>query len=258
MSNDVESLLVGCELLMKVSGATKAVIAIKVHKAAVKNAIKAKLAEHPSIKLVEVPDKYPMGWERTLIKQVFKKTYDRLPSELGIVVNNGQTVIELAKVLLTGHPMTDRLVTVSGDAVANPTNVYVKIGTQAKELIEACGGLTTEDAKKFNNDDLNELNERYFRGMKAKNGNNTISFNEFKYFTGITLLPDNFFAESDLSVITLPNTIERIGTKNGYNDDTVDKGEGMFSGCTKLTNITFPKISVRGAHLYRKLIYLKT
>ena len=146
MSNDVESLLVGCELLMKASGATKAVIAIKVHKAAVKNAIKAKLAEHPSIKLVEVPDKYPMGWERTLIKQVFKKTYDRLPSELGIIVNNGQTVIELAKVLLTGHPMTDRLVTVSGDAVANPTNVYVKIGTQAKELIEACGGLTSEDA----------------------------------------------------------------------------------------------------------------
>ena len=146
MSNDVESLLVGCELLMKASGATKAVIAIKVHKAAVKNAVKAKLAEHPSIKLVEVPDKYPMGWERTLIKQVFKKTYDRLPSELGIIVNNGQTVIELAKVLLTGHPMTDRLVTVSGDAVANPTNVYVKIGTQAKELIEACGGLTSEDA----------------------------------------------------------------------------------------------------------------
>ena len=145
MSREVEYLMSGCELLMKASGAEKAIIAIKVHKEDVKNAVNSKLAEHPNIKLVEVPDKYPMGWERTLIRQIFKKTYNKLPSEVGIVINNGQTVIELAKVLLEGHPMTERMVTVSGDAIKEPHNVLINIGTQAKELIEACGGITVED-----------------------------------------------------------------------------------------------------------------
>ena len=164
MRDNAETLLNGCELLMKASGAEKTIIAIKVHKDEVKNAINALLPNHPNITLREVPDVYPMGWERTLIKQVFKKEYDKLPCEVGVVIDNAQTVIELAKVLLTGKPMTDRLVTVSGDAIATPCNVLCKIGTQAKELIAACGGLTKEDvnlipggpmcAKAVNNDNF--------------------------------------------------------------------------------------------------------
>ena len=145
MQNEVEYLLNGCELLMKASGANNAIIAIKVHKKEVVQAINAQLQEHPNIKVREVPDVYPMGWERTLIQQVFKRDYDRLPSEVGVVVNNAQTVISLGKVLLTGHPLTERLVTVSGNAVKNPSNVLCKIGTLAKELIDACGGITEEE-----------------------------------------------------------------------------------------------------------------
>ena len=145
MQNEVNSLLTGCELLLKASGASKAIIAIKVHKDEVKNAINAKLSDHPNISLKEVPDVYPMGWERTLIKEVFHKDYNRLPGEIGVVINNGQTVISLGKVLTTGHPICDRLITVSGDAISNPTNVICKIGTMADELINACGGLTFED-----------------------------------------------------------------------------------------------------------------
>ena len=145
MQNEVEYLLNGCELLMKASGANNAIIAIKVHKKEVVQAINAQLQGHPNIKVREVPDVYPMGWERTLIQQVFKRDYDRLPSEVGVVVNNAQTVISLGKVLLTGHPLTERLVTVSGNAVKNPSNVLCKIGTLAKELIDACGGITEEE-----------------------------------------------------------------------------------------------------------------
>lgn len=145
MKTDVEDLLNGCELLMKASGATKAIIAIKVHKHAVRDAINAQLEGHPNIKVQEVPDVYPMGWERTLIKEVFHKEYNRLPGEIGVVINNGQTVISIGKVLLKGTPITERTITVSGNAVANPTNVVCKIGTLAKDLIDACGGLTVED-----------------------------------------------------------------------------------------------------------------
>ena len=145
MQNDAEALLVGCELLMKASGATNAIIAFKVHKDEVKKALEAKLADHPNITIKEVPDAYPMGWERTLIKQVFKKEYDRLPSEVGVVVNNAQTVIELGKTLSTGKTVSTRLVTVSGNGVKNPTNVLCPIGTLAKEVVAVCGGYVEGD-----------------------------------------------------------------------------------------------------------------
>lgn len=145
MQNEVDDLLTGCELLMKASGASKAIIAFKVHKDEVKKAISEKLADHPNISIKEVPDKYPMGWERTLIKQVFKKEYDRLPSEAGVVVNNAQTVIELGKTLSTGRTVATRLVTVSGNGINNPTNVLCPIGTLASELIKVCGGYVEGD-----------------------------------------------------------------------------------------------------------------
>lgn len=145
MQLDVDALLLGCEYLMKASGAKNAIIAFKVHKDEVKEAINAKLSGHPNISIKEVPDQYPMGWERTLIKQVFNKEYDRLPSEAGVVVNNAQTVIELGKTLSTGKVVSTRLVTVSGNGVNHPTNVLCPIGTLAKELVAVCGGYVEGD-----------------------------------------------------------------------------------------------------------------
>lgn len=145
MQNEADDLLTGCELLMKAAGARKAIIAFKVHKDEVKNAIAERLREHPDIEIKEVPDQYPMGWERTLIKEVFKKEYDRLPAEVGVVINNAQTVISLGKTLSTGKPVTTRLVTISGDGVNNPTNVLCPLGTQASNLVAACGGYVEGD-----------------------------------------------------------------------------------------------------------------
>ncbi|MCI5745660.1 MAG: RnfABCDGE type electron transport complex subunit C [Erysipelotrichaceae bacterium] len=145
MQQDVDNLLLGCEYLMKASGAKRAIIAFKVHKDEVKEAIEAKLSAHENITICEVPDQYPMGWERTLVKQVLKKEYDKLPSEAGAVVNNAQTVISLGKVLSTGKVITNRLVTVSGDGVNHPTNVLCPIGTLASELVSSCGGYVEGD-----------------------------------------------------------------------------------------------------------------
>lgn len=138
--NEAKELVGGVQLLMKVIGAEKAIIALKVHKEEARDAIRAQLNGITNIEVREVPDVYPMGWEKVLIKEVTGRTYERLPSDCGIIENNSQTVISLYKVLTTGHPIVDRLVTVSGDAIKNPTNVSIKLGTLAKDLISACGG----------------------------------------------------------------------------------------------------------------------
>lgn len=140
IKNDTAYLLKGAQLLVKALGAKEAVIAFKVHKEDMKAKILELLPQYEGIRIVEVPDMYPMGWERTLVKQVFGKEYKVLPSEVGVVVNNAQTVISLGHALLDGEVLNKRIVTVSGDGVANPCNVICPIGTPAKELIEACGG----------------------------------------------------------------------------------------------------------------------
>ena len=88
-----------------------------------------------------------MGWERTLVYQLTGKRYDRLPAEAGVIVSNASTAIAFGNALVNGKPITHRYVTCSGDALENPQNVIVPIGTKACEIIDAIGGYKngTED-----------------------------------------------------------------------------------------------------------------
>ena len=81
-----------------------------------------------------------MGWERTLVYQLTGRRYDKLPIEAGCILNNASTAIALGNAIENGHPITHKYLTVSGEAVKNPQNVYVPVGTKACEIIEACGG----------------------------------------------------------------------------------------------------------------------
>lgn len=141
---EADHLLDGMELLMKAIGAKNGVIAIKVHKEEIIEVLKKLLPEHPNITLKELPDLYPMGWEKVLIEETLGRTYEKLPADCGCIVNNSQTIINLYKILTTGRPFTNRLVTVSGDAIKNPTNVCVSLGTLSNLLIDACGGYSDE------------------------------------------------------------------------------------------------------------------
>ena len=147
--NEPDMLCKACQFLIKVSGAQKAIIAYKQHKGVEKEPIEAALEtvvnNYPNVELRRVPDVYPMGWERLLVKTVTGKEYNMLPSEAGVIVNNVQTAIALGHALLEGKPLTRRLITVTGNAIANPCNIWCPIGTPAKTLIDECGGYTCED-----------------------------------------------------------------------------------------------------------------
>lgn len=137
--------LEGVNILKKACGAKEAVIAFKNNKPELKEVLDKELANYENIRIVLVKDKYPMGWEKTLIKTVFKKTYNGLPSEVGVVVNNAQTALSVAKALINGECIHNRVVTVSGNAIKNPQNVLVPVGTLASEIINKCGGVTCEN-----------------------------------------------------------------------------------------------------------------
>lgn len=81
-----------------------------------------------------------MGWERTLVYELTGKRYDKLPIEAGCILNNASTCIALGDAIDNGMPITHKYVTVSGDAIKNPQNVYVPVGTKACDIIDAIGG----------------------------------------------------------------------------------------------------------------------
>lgn len=142
-----DDLIRGTLAMKKMAMAKEAVIAIKVtHKDMIDHVNKA-IQGIDGIKVVAVPDVYPMGWERVLVREIMHKEYDRLPGEVGAIVNNETTAIAFGRALKYGEAIGLKTVTISGTAVKKPQNVQVPVGMCVKEIVEACGGYTCEDVK---------------------------------------------------------------------------------------------------------------
>lgn len=147
MKRDIKALFDGVHFLMKAADAPKGIIAIKEHKPDLWELLVEEAKNWSNITPVEVPDRYPMGWERVLIKQVTKKDYERLPSEIGLIVNNSSTAIAFSKGLREGQAITRRVVTFSGNGLKNPQNVDVPVGTPVSYIVEKIGGYIDEDCE---------------------------------------------------------------------------------------------------------------
>lgn len=144
IEENIALLKTGVLAFQKLATAKNVYIAIKEDKkdqiAALQNAFK-----DTDVQVKAVKNVYPMGWERTLVYEIVGKRYDRLPSEVGCIVSNATTSIAFGDALTNGMPITKKYITVSGDGVKNPQNVYVPVGTTAHDIVEACGGYTNDD-----------------------------------------------------------------------------------------------------------------
>ena len=70
-----------------------------------------------------------------------------LPADAGCVVNNVDTVVSVYRAVTEGYPLIERIVTVTGDAIASPCNYRVRIGMNLRELIEEAGGFKGKPEK---------------------------------------------------------------------------------------------------------------
>lgn len=145
MISQGEELFAGAKLMMKASGASKALICFKKNKVKVLEVLQPIAEHYPDIEIKLVPDVYPMGWERLLLKTATKRTYDRLPSEAHVIINNAQTAIELYKSSKTGFITSPKQITVSGNGVKENSNVIVPIGTKVSEIVRFMGGYDKEE-----------------------------------------------------------------------------------------------------------------
>jgi electron transport complex protein RnfC len=144
-------IIAGIKLARKASGCSKVLFGIEDNKPDVIEIISESLKNsgNGDIKVIAVKTKYPQGGERQLIKAVLNKAVPTggIPPMIGVVVLNVATAAAIAEAVVLGWPLTHRVVTVTGEAVAKPGNFYVPIGTSVGELIEFCGGVTEKSAK---------------------------------------------------------------------------------------------------------------
>ena len=111
--------------------------------------LKEMTKDEPRILVKELQAKYPQGAERTLIYATTKREIDssRLPADVGCVVNNVDSIVAIYNAVYKRKPLMERIVTITGDAIVNPQNFRVRIGTNYNELIEEAGGFRKEPAK---------------------------------------------------------------------------------------------------------------
>lgn len=142
-----DEILETIDAIREINDIDEAIIAIKAHNTELKDIIDNYIGTYLKLKLVLVPNIYPMGWEKSLVKYIKKTDYERLPIEKGIVVNNVSTIYAIYEALKYKKPLTERIVTFTGENLKRPQNVMVKIGTSASEVIKKVGGINNKDVK---------------------------------------------------------------------------------------------------------------
>lgn len=135
-----EEILEAIDLIMEIYDIKECYIGVKKKNRKLVKKINNFLGSYLKIKVVTVEDRYPMGWEKNLVLKATHKTYDRLPSEIGVVVNNVSTIYAIYDAIFKNNPLTERVVTFTGEILKHPCNVLVKTGTLASEVIEFLGG----------------------------------------------------------------------------------------------------------------------
>lgn len=140
-----EEILEAIDAVREINNIDEAIIAIKESNTELKEIIDNYIGTYLKIKVTLVPDLYPMGWEKSLVKFIKKVDYERLPMEKGIIVNNVSTMYAIYEALKYKKPLTERIVTFTGENLKRPQNVMVKLGTSTSEIIKKVGGLNKKE-----------------------------------------------------------------------------------------------------------------
>lgn len=145
-----DEIIKGLEKVLEIFPNARGVIGIESNKP---EAIKI-MTEHaknsPKISVQPLKVKYPQGAEKMLIKAITGREVPlvpALPADVGCIVLNTATTYQIYLALEKNLPLTEKIVTVSGDAVASPKNLRVPLGISVKELIDACGGFVNDPVK---------------------------------------------------------------------------------------------------------------
>lgn len=144
-----EKLVTGLKISLSLFDNARGILAVEDNKPDCIEILKNLTKDEPRISVKALRTKYPQGAERQLIYATTgrKINSSMLPADAGCIVNNVDTIVSIYHAIVDGKPLMNRIVTVTGDAIADPRNFIVRIGTNYHELIEEAGGFKKDPVK---------------------------------------------------------------------------------------------------------------
>ena len=140
MDLQADDLVDAVALVMDMTDAKRGVICLKAKYKSAVSKLQARCDKEANIEVQIIGNYYPAGDEQSLVYEVTKKIVPigGLPIDVGAIVHNVTTLLNIKEALLHDSPVVDKYVTITG-AVANPVTINAPIGTNIAELLTIAG-----------------------------------------------------------------------------------------------------------------------
>ena len=149
MLEKTDEIIVGIRILMRALQVSRAIIGIENNKRDAIDRFRERTPRDSGIQIAALQVKYPQGGEKQLIRALLGREVPKngLPLDVGVVVHNVGTVFAIYQAVQHDRPLLERVVTVTGKNLKDPSNFWVKIGTPINDLLAEAGGIPENTRK---------------------------------------------------------------------------------------------------------------
>lgn len=149
MIEEPEKLIGGLKIAVSLFPHARGILAVEDNKPDVIAKLRELTKDEDKISVKRLQTKYPQGAERMLIYACTGRQVNSsmLPADVGCIVDNVDTLCAVSRAVTEGVPLMERIVTITGDAIVDPCNYKIRIGTNYRELIDDAGGFVSQPAK---------------------------------------------------------------------------------------------------------------
>ncbi|MEH6569205.1 MAG: electron transport complex subunit RsxC [Halioglobus sp.] len=140
MRERARQIIAGAKILSHLIGSAETLIGVEDNKPEGVASLR-EAAKDSGIEIVQFPTKYPSGGEKQLIEILTGKQVPNggLPSDVGIVCQNIGTCVAIYQAIVHGIPLISRITTVTGEAISQPRNFEVLLGSPMSYLLSVAG-----------------------------------------------------------------------------------------------------------------------
>ncbi|WP_312947332.1 electron transport complex subunit RsxC [Superficieibacter sp.] len=141
MQECAAQIIEGVRILAHILQPRQILIGIEDNKPQAISMLRAVLADAHDIILRVIPTKYPSGGAKQLTQILTGKQvpHGGRSSDIGVLMQNVGTAYAVKRAVIDGEPLTERVVTLTGEAIATPGNVWARLGTPVRHLLESGG-----------------------------------------------------------------------------------------------------------------------
>ncbi|MEC5318803.1 electron transport complex subunit RsxC [Brenneria populi subsp. brevivirga] len=141
MREHADEIVQGVEILAYLLRPQRILIGIEDNKPEAIAALRQALPAHAAIELRVIPTKYPSGGAKQLTKILTGKEvpFGKHSAAIGILMQNVGTAFAIKRAVIDGEPLTERVVTLAGEALRQQGNVWARLGTPVRHLLKHAG-----------------------------------------------------------------------------------------------------------------------